>query len=130
MKRMMIAAVLGLGLAGAAHASDPVEGVWMTEVDDGAYAHVTIDACGPAYCGSITKTFKADGSEYNSENIGTMIVIDMLPQGDGNYEGQVFRPSNGKTYYGTIILSGDQLKLAGCVAGGLICGRQDWTRVD
>lgn len=109
--------------------ADALEGVWQTEVDDGRFAHVTIAPCAAAFCGKITESFNEDGSAYASENIGKTIVIDMVPQGEGYYEGSVFRPSNGKTYYGTITLSGDSLKLAGCVAGGLICSKQTWSRV-
>lgn len=127
MKKLMLAAVLALG-AGVA-AADPLEGLWQTEVDDGAYAHVTIQPCGAAYCGIIAKTFK-DGAEYQSENLGKKLVIDMKPVGEGEYEGEVWRPSNDKIYYGTIELSGDKLRLAGCVAGGLICAKQNWTRVN
>lgn len=127
MKTIALAAVLAL--FGAAASADPLEGVWQTEVDDGAYAHITIKPCAAAFCGKITKTYKEDGSEYDSENKGKTIVIDMVPQGEGYYEGSVFRPSNGKTYYGTIELNGNKLRLSGCVAGGLICAKQNWSRV-
>lgn len=125
-KKLLLAAALAFG-AGAAFA-DPVEGVWQTQEDDGAYAFVKMAPCGPNFCGKIAQTFKA-GAEYKSENLGKTLVIDMAAQGDGEYEGQVWRPSNDKIYYGTISLSGDSLKLAGCVAGGLICSKQTWTRV-
>lgn len=128
MKTTVIAAMFTL-IAGAAFAADPLEGMWQTEVDDGAYAHVQIKPCGAALCGTIAKTFK-DGAEYKSENLGKKLVIDMKPQGDGEYEGEVWRPSNNKIYYGTIELSGDKLRLAGCVAGGLICAKQNWKRVN
>ena len=127
MKSIVLGGALSL-FAGAAFAADPLEGVWRTEVDDGAYAQVTIIPCGPAFCGTITASFHEDGSPYESENVGKMIVIDMLPQGEGQYEGSVYRPSNEKTYYGTISLDGDVLKLAGCVFGGLICAKQTWAR--
>lgn len=127
MKTFAFAAALAM--LGAAAFADPLEGVWQTEVDDGAYAHVTIKPCGAAFCGKITHSFKADGSEYDSGNKGKTIVIDMVPQGGDNYEGSVFRPSNGKTYYGKIALNGNKLKLSGCVAGGLICAKQNWSRV-
>ncbi|MGL4278827.1 MAG: DUF2147 domain-containing protein [Albidovulum sp.] len=126
MKRYLIAAAMLFG-ATAAYA-DPVEGVWQTQEDDGAYAHVTITPCGPAFCGVISKAFK-DGGEYASPNIGKQIVIDMAPQGDGTYDGKVWRPSNDKIYIGGIELNGDTMKLAGCVAGGLICKKQTWSRV-
>lgn len=118
-----------LALFGTMAAADPLEGVWQTEVDDGSFAHVTIKSCGTALCGTITETFKADGSKYASDNKGKQIVKEMVPQGDNQYEGSVFRPSNGKTYYGTIALAGNKLKLSGCVMGGLICAKQNWSRV-
>lgn len=127
MKTYIYAAIL-MFVAGAAVA-DPVEGVWKTQVDDGSYAHVTIAPCGGAFCGVISRTFK-DGAEYQSENLGKQIVIDMVLQGDGSYDGQVWRPSNNKIYIGGIELSGDSMKLAGCVAGGLICKKQSWSRVN
>lgn len=126
MKAPILAAILAFA-AGTAMA-DPVEGVWQTQEDDGAYAHVTMAPCGPNFCGKISKTFKA-GAEYQSPNLGKTMVIDMAAQGGGKYEGQVWRPSNNKIYYGTIALNGNSMKLAGCVAGGLICKSQSWKRV-
>jgi uncharacterized protein (DUF2147 family) len=127
MKTLMLAAALAV--MGTVASADPLEGVWQTELDDERYAHVTISPCAAAYCGTITQSFTEDGKPAQSDNIGKKIVIDMVPQGDGEYEGSVFRPSNGKTYYGTISLAGNKLKLRGCVAGGLICAKQNWTRV-
>lgn len=126
MKKFLFAAALVLGATAAS--ADPVEGVWQTQVDDGSYAHVTIAPCGAAFCGVISRTFK-DGAEYQSPNLGKQIVIDMAPQGDGTYDGKVWRPSNDKVYVGGIELNGDSMKLAGCVAGGLICKKQTWSRV-
>ncbi len=37
--------------------------------------------------------------------------------------------SNGKTYAGKGTLSGDTLKMKGCVLGGLICESQTWSRL-
>jgi len=127
MKKFLIATAM-VFIAGFALA-DPVEGVWQTQEDDGAYAHVTISACGTAFCGVISETFK-DGASFPSENIGRQIVIDMVSNGDGTYDGQVWRPSNNKIYVGAIALSGDAMQLAGCVAGGLICKKQNWSRVN
>lgn len=110
-------------------AADPLVGTWQTQVDDGAYAHIKIEPCGANFCGKIARTFK-DGGEYQSPNKGKTLVIDMAPQGDGNYEGQVWRPSNDKIYLGKIALNGDRIKLRGCVAGGLLCSKQTWARIN
>jgi uncharacterized protein (DUF2147 family) len=128
MRRVILGVAVALALPGAALA-DPVEGLWKTEVDDGKFAHVAMAPCGAAICGTIARTFDASG-EYASPNLGKMLVIDMVPEGGGAYAGKVWRPSNDKIYIGKIALSGSELKLSGCVAGGLICSKQVWTRVD
>ena len=122
-----LAILLALGVAGAA-AADPVDGLWKTEPDDGVYAHVTMQPCGDKVCGVISKTFNAEG-EYAGATVGKTLVIGMAPQGDGSYKGQVWRPSNDKIYTGKMVLKGKTLDLSGCVAGGLICSKQTWTRV-
>jgi uncharacterized protein (DUF2147 family) len=101
MKKLVLAGLFALS-ATIANA-DPLEGIWKTEVDDGNYGHIKISACGPAFCGIIHKSFNATG-EFVSENKGKKLVIDMMPQGEGEYEGSVWRPSNDKIYYGTIRL--------------------------
>ncbi len=128
MKRFASIFALGLALAGPAFAADPVEGIWKTEVDDGAYAHIAMTPCGDKICGTIHRTFKASG-EFDSDNKGKVLVINMVPQGGGKYAGKVWRPSNDKIYTGKMNLNGATLTLSGCVAGGLICSDQTWTRV-
>ena len=125
MKRLI--AILAL-IASPALAADPIEGVWQTEADDGAFAMVRIQPCGAAFCGTIIRTFK-DGGEYQSPNIGKPIVINMAPKGGGAYEGQVWRPSNDKIYLGKIDVAGQNMKLRGCVAGGLFCASQSWVKL-
>lgn len=128
MTKTLIAALFALA-ATPALAADPVWGLWKTQVDDGSYAYVDMKACnGGNTCGWISRTFDATG-EYQSENLGKVMVIDMVNIGEGRYEGNVWRPSNDKTYIGKMELSGNTLDLAGCVLGGLACKSQTWTRV-
>lgn len=128
MKKIVIFVAMLMAGAGVAVA-DPLEGTRQTEPDEGAFAHVEIAPCGPNFCGIIARTFK-DGVEYQSPNKGKTLVIDMAPQGGGSYEGQVWRPSNDKIYLGKIALNGDRVKLRGCIAGGLLCSKQTWARVN
>ena len=127
MKRVF-ATICAMGLASAAWAADPVEGVWKTEVDDGRYAHVAIKACGAKICGVFQQTFDANGPAA-SDVIGKQLLWDMNPEGGGKYEGQVYRPSNDKVYLGKIEISGKNMKLRGCVAGGLFCASQAWVKL-
>ena len=117
-----------LALSAGAAMADPVLGTWKTEVDDGAYAHVTMTPCSGKICGVISRTFNG-GGEYDSPNKGKTLVINMVPNGGGKYSGKVWRPSNGKIYIGKMTLNGNALKLQGCVAGGLLCSSQNWSRI-
>lgn len=128
MKKLIATAILGLAFAGTAHA-DAALGTWQTQVDDGAYAHVKMVPCGNGVCGTIARTFNSSG-EYKSENIGKQLVRSMVPDGKGNYAGRVWRPSNNKVYIGKMTVSGDRLKLSGCIAGGLLCSNQTWGRIN
>ena len=126
MKTLVLAAVASVLMAGAALA-DPVEGIWKTQVDDGAYAHVTISKCGAAICGVISRTFNASG-EYSSPNIGKKLVWDMQPKGGGAYrDGKIWQPSKDKVYSSKMDMSGNALKVKGCI--GPICKKQTWSRV-
>jgi uncharacterized protein (DUF2147 family) len=118
-----------LMLAAAPAVADPIEGTWKTQPDAGRYAHVAIAPCGAAFCGVIVAAFDANGA-YASPNLGRQLVIDMAPQGDGAYEGKVWRPSNDRIYVGKIRLEGNAMSLKGCVAGGLVCSSQTWSRVN
>ncbi|WP_371169183.1 DUF2147 domain-containing protein [Aliiroseovarius sp. 2305UL8-7] len=126
MKRVLMALALSVGMAAPALA-DAVEGVWKTQVDDGAYAHVTMSKCGSSICGVISKAFNASGP-IKSDNIGKKLVWDMKPQGDGFYNGgKIWQPSTGKVFKSKMTLSGSSLKVQGCVA--VFCKKQTWSRV-
>ena len=133
MKHFVLAAVAGLGLAGAALAADPVEGVWKTaEGEEGGFLHVAISACGSALCGTIAKAYDSDGSASGDyEHLGKRLIWDMTPEGGGDYGGgKVWAPDTDKTYNSKMSLSGNTLTVKGCVAGGLICRGQDWQRMN
>lgn len=108
-------------------AADPVEGVWKTQPDDGAFATVRMSQCGNAICGTIQQAYNMEGQPIESDNIGRQLVWDMIPQGDGTYEnGKIWQPSTGRTYNSKMTLSGGQLTVSGCFIG--ICKSQVWTR--
>jgi uncharacterized protein (DUF2147 family) len=126
MKKIAFATALALATAAPAMA-DPVDGIWKTQVDDGAYAYVTVGSCGNKICGVISRTFN-DSGEYKSENQGKKLVWDMVAGGGGSYkDGQIWQPSTGKTYSSKMSLNGNVLKVSGC--WGFICKKQTWTRV-
>ncbi|SDC34396.1 DUF2147 domain-containing protein [Ruegeria marina] len=132
MNRLILAAALGLGFAGAA-AADPAAGTWKTEPgDSGGYLHVAVAPCGPSICGTIKTAYDKDGIEQaDYEHKGKRMLWDMQPGGGGSYSGgQIWAPDSDKTYSSKMSLDGDALTVKGCVAGGLICRGQTWMRVN
>jgi uncharacterized protein (DUF2147 family) len=130
MKHTILAAAALTALATVASA-DPVDGIWKTEPgDDGEYLHVSISECGSAICGTIDSAFDASGNEVlNYENNGKQMIWDMVPEGGGAYgNGKIWAPDRDKTYNSKMTLSGNSLTVKGCVAGGLICRGQTWSR--
>lgn len=132
--RTFTLAVAFTALATSAWAEDPVDGLWKTAPGDtGGYLHVSIAECGSAICGTIDTAFNKDGDEQlEYENLGKQIIWDMVPEGDGNYDnGKIWAPDRDKTYNAKMSLDGqNKLTVKGCVAGGLVCRGQDWTRVE
>ena len=128
MKRFVLSAIAVLGMAGIAHA-DPIEGTWQTQPDDGRVGQIKISPCGSGFCGTLVRSFDTSGAVVKTGNEGTQIVRNMAPQGGGAYAGEVYRPANKKIYSGKAQVSGNTMKLSGCVAGGLICKSQTWQKV-
>lgn len=114
------AAGLLLAFALPASAQD-VSGTWLR--DTGA-SKVRFAKCGDAVCGTISWLKDASGPA----KLGQRIFYDMKPAGGGKWNGSAFNPEDGKTYSGTMSLSGDTLTTAGCVLGGLICRTVKWSR--
>jgi uncharacterized protein (DUF2147 family) len=84
------------------------------------------------FCGTIAKAFDA-GAAPSTEyaHLGKPIIRDMAAAGSGAYDGgTIWAPDTDKTYRSRMALSGNTLEVKGCVAGGLICRGQNWTRVN
>lgn len=132
MKRTLTALVLAAASASPALAADAT-GTWQTEPGDtGGVLHVTVAPCGSAVCGTIKHAFSADKSQNTTyEHLGKQMIWDMAAEGEGRWaKGKIWAPDSDKTYRAKMeLLSADQLKVSGCVAGGLICRGQTWIRV-
>ena len=116
------AGVLFLSAALPAQAQD-AKGVWLR---DNGKSRVRISDCGGALCGTISWLSDASGLS----KVGQRVFYNMKPSGAGKWSGSAFNPEDGKTYSGTMSLSGSTLTTSGCVLGGLICRSVSWSRVN
>jgi uncharacterized protein (DUF2147 family) len=134
------ASAFALTLAASAHAAEPF-GTWLTGDKKGK---IKIVNCGGALCGTLVwvaepldpetnapKTDKnnSDASLRSRPLIGIPIVLSMAPAGADKWEGKVYNSRDGGIYSGSFTLTGpNSADLRGCVAGGLICKTDSWTR--
>lgn len=112
MIRVTILAAALLVSAGAAFADEPIVGNWKTMEGDTA----AITPCAGSYCVTL-KTGK-----YAGKQIGRM-------QGTGNsYTGELTDPAEDKTYSGSGTVSGNTVRMKGCVMK-VFCKSQTWTKL-
>ena len=108
----MLTGVAFLMLAGGAVAAQPIEGDWLTL--KGTTAHIA-PCQGDKFCITL----------MDGQHAGKMIGV--LKGMGGQYVGQVTDPDNDKTYDGSATVTGDALKLQGCVMK-VFCKSQVWSR--
>ena len=56
-------------------------------------------------------------SKRNRPLMGLSILIGMKPAGEGQWQGAIYNPDDGKVYSASVRQSGSTLKVKGCVAG-------------
>ena len=144
----VLAAAIVLGGAGTAAAQAMVEGAWRS----GNGSEITIAPCAQGYCGTITRPAVSDADlarygdaetamrsfvdEHNEDAalrgrplIGLDILRVQATTNPWYFEGEVYNPSDGKTYSGAITVTGaDSMMLKGC-ALLVFCREEAWTRV-
>lgn len=139
MRTPLIAALAVLPIVAASPAlalsDDDVLGVWR-HPDNGS--HIQIYSCGQNACAKIIKV--ADASRRDDKNpdpklrsrpvVGVVIMNGGKKVGPLKWQGKLYNTLDGGTYNGTLTLVNEnELKLSGCVMGGLICDGRTWTRV-
>ena len=144
MRRPLLAIAAGLSLAaGAAHAADPAEGVWLVEAKNAQVRIAPCAANSAQLCGAIvwlSKPLGDDGQPRRDEKnpnaqartkplMGMLMIRDFRAAGPGRWEGgKIYDPKAGKTYASKMRVSPDgTLKVEGCVM--VVCKAQTWTRV-
>lgn len=111
--RIVAATAIVLGTASAPLA-EPIVGTWLRTSTN---TLVQYAKRGAEFCGTVLT------GEYKGQSIGCM-----ASSGNGDYKGKVVALDEGKTYTGKAKITGNTMKLSGCVAGGLICKGENWKR--
>jgi len=130
--KFALAAALLASLSLPASAQD-ANGTWLTASGE---TRVRIAPCGGSICGTIVWVKNPAKDEQNpnaalkARNVVGINMIQMKPAGDKKWSGTLYNYTDGKTYSGSMTMSGaNSLSLSGCVAG-IFCRSQTWTRVN
>jgi uncharacterized protein (DUF2147 family) len=132
MKRTLLsiaAAAVALGAPAAARAQ-ALEGKWTNPKRS---VVVNVARCGEAYCGTVswaTPKNRENVAENGRNLIGTRILSDLRPAGDGVYKGKAFEPKRNIRGSATVRQLGpNTMVVKGCAVLGMLCKEQRWTRV-
>jgi uncharacterized protein (DUF2147 family) len=123
-KSMILMASLLLA-APAGAAAQSLEGLWANPHKS---VIVKVDRCGPAFCGAVS--WASDRNKEKGVALGTRVLSDLKPQGDGTYRGSAIEPKRNIRGSATVRQLGPNVMVVkGCALLGLLCREQRWTRV-
>ena len=132
MKRILLsiaAAAVALGTPTLASAQ-ALEGKWTNPKRS---VIVNVARCGNAYCGTVswaTEKTRDKVAENGRKLVGTRILSDLRPAGDGLYKGRAFEPKRNIRGSATVRQVGPNVMVVkGCAVLGALCKEQRWTRV-
>lgn len=128
LRGVLACGVLSLLLSSLVYAEGELTGLWNTEKsEEGAWLTVDIQPCGDKLCGTIVEAHEAKDDSI----VGTEMIKGMKKKTDTAYsKGKIYAPDTKKWYKSKMKLKGNDLKVSGCVLGGIICRSQTWTRAN
>jgi uncharacterized protein (DUF2147 family) len=139
MKRGIRAGIAALALslalpAAAFAAAEDAIGTWR-DTDSGGILQVY--SCGGGVCIKVVKPGKGREKDDHNPNpalkgrsmAGVVLMSGAQKAGGDKWQGKLYNSEDGDTYTGYVtVVSKGELKLEGCVLGGLICKSRHWTR--
>jgi Uncharacterized protein conserved in bacteria (DUF2147) len=94
-------------------------GDWQTEGKKGS---VRIEPCGRALCGYAINP--------RSDTSGESVLINMKPNNDSEWSGNIYSRDSKNTYYAEIAMQGpNSLRVEACAFGRFFCTGNVWTRI-
>jgi uncharacterized protein (DUF2147 family) len=82
--------------------------------------------CAGKVCGKIV----AVKDKSKEKTVGTIILKGATRSDDKTFKGELLNTEDGKTYNGVLtVVSAKEIRLEGCVLGGIVCKGENWTKV-
>jgi len=126
----LFAGSLALSMFAAAQAGDLADkaiGVWLRPNKGW---HIEFAKCGDNLCGEVVSGDGVDKKTGESV-VGVKMLYDLTKDGEDSWVGKMYNPGDGHEYKGKVkVLSENEIKMSGCLLGGLICRSEKWPRVE
>jgi uncharacterized protein (DUF2147 family) len=120
-----------LSLAAQAVAQPSVQGKWRSP---GGNSIISIAPCGQNLCGTVawaSNKAKQDARKTTEQLVGTQLLTNLQDRGQGRWQGGLFIPDKNMRVTAKLqLMSPDQLKVSGCLAGKAMCKSELWARTD
>lgn len=123
-----IALLLAAQAAPATHALS-IDGRW---INPDKSVIIQIAPCGDKRCGTVewaSAQAQADAHKNAPKLIGASLLTDLEPRSANQWRGRLFVPDRNIHAAAKItVLGPDQIRVAGCALGGILCDSQLWTK--
>ena len=134
-KGLALALAMTVPLTAIAQPSPPAQQSQARSTWINPYSNVKVETgdCGGKLCGWVvwaTPEAQQDARDGGVQNlVGTELLQDYRQTSGNRWQGRVFVPDMGRTFYSTITREEPgALRISGCILGGLICKSQLWHR--
>ncbi|WP_037967949.1 DUF2147 domain-containing protein [Sulfitobacter guttiformis] len=128
MKKILSVAILAIASGvGTAQADVPI-GLWQSNPDNmGIVLHVRTRACGRAICGQVERVKDRRGYDAPSRSVGHRVLINLVPDEEGMFSGDVWEPASNKLLRARMKVEGNLMRFENC--NGMECSKVTWRRV-
>jgi len=130
----LVLAALGPAIAQAQPTTDqPGANVLGTWVNPHGTLKVQVGNCGSLLCAWVVEASPYQQSAAQEAGtaklLGTNLLEGVRQTSPGNWEGKVFVPERGGSYFTRIRQLGqNELRISGCILGGILCKSEVWRR--
>ncbi len=93
----------------------------------GVVMHVRTRSCGGGICGQIERVKNRQGYDAPSRAVGRRVLVNLVPEGDGSFAGQVWEPSGNRMLRARMQVQGNIMRLENCSDED--CRSEIWRRL-
>ncbi len=128
---MLALSVAFLAMAAAQTPQLAIEGRWRSP---GGNSIIDVAQCGGGLCGTVvwaSAKARQAARKGTDQLIGTQILTNLAEISSGRWQGKLFIPDKNMRVTGKLqLVSTQQIKVSGCLAGKALCKSELWNRFD